>query len=229
MSLDEMLNGFQPEAVPDDIYEADKFLPRFQPGQRIRFLFKLEEDQPERPAITVSEDKKIIRITYIAEALAIITKDGEQPIQPTSSGNQPTLRFQQVDSRSFKNNDGNVVPSSLHKLFRALVGRDAAKLTGTDPRLIVNKLMELSGRESFDGTVGWKLKVQLSENAYQEYSTATRKEKSYEKNDKTNIYSPWPLDGEGQLVRAIDGEYPRDFVTGFIEKKVAKVSEEVSA
>lgn len=219
MSLDEMLQGFQPEDVPADVYDADKFPPRFQPGQRVRFIFKFE-DETQKPAITLSDDKKTVRLAYQAEAVATITKEGEQPVRATSSGNQPSLRFQQVDSRSFKNADGTQVPSSLHKLFRALVGREQAKLTGTDPRLIIAKLRELDGRESFEATVGWKL---YNADTQTEYSTGTKKSREYEKQDgSTAYYEPWPLDENGQPSRTIEGEYPRDFVNNCIEKKVAK-------
>jgi len=225
MSLDETLAGFVPEDVPENVYDADKFPPRFQPGQRVRFIFKFE-DESQKPAITLSPDNKIVRLAYQAEALAVVTKDGDQAVPATSLGSQPVLRFQQVDSRSFKNADGSMVPSSLHKLFRALVGRDAAKLTGTDPRLIIAKLQELDGRETFEATVGWKLYNSVTQT---EFSTTTRKQREYEKQDGTIAhYEPWPLDETGAPARTIDGEFPRDFVANFIEKKV-KAAETVGA
>ena len=219
MSLDEMLSNFTPEDVPENVYDSDRFPPRFQPGQRIRFLFRFE-DESQKPAVTLTEKKYVVRVSFQAEALQTITKDGEQAIPATTSGNQPILRFQQVDSRTFKNNEGNLVPSSLHRLFRALVGRDAAKLTGTDPRLIIAKLRELDGRETFDGTIGWKL---YNGDTQTEYATTTKKQRDYEKPDGTVAhYEPWPLDEQGQPARTVDGEYPRDFVAGFIEKKVVR-------
>src|SRR5262245_32366317 len=103
MSLDEMLSQFQPEPIPDDVdlYSSDKFPPRFQPGQKVRFLFKFE-DESSKPAITLSNDKSVVRVSYQAQALHVVTKEGEQPVAPTSNGDQPTLRYQQVDSRTFK-------------------------------------------------------------------------------------------------------------------------------
>lgn len=220
MNLDETLNNLVPEDVPENVYESDKFPPRWQPGTRVRFIFKFEEDRQDRPAVSLTADNKVVRVAFQAEATHVITKDGEQAVPATSSGNQPIIRFQSVDSRQFKRDDGSIVPSSLHRLFRAIVGRDAAKLTGTDPRLIIAKMRELEGRETFDGLIGWKL---YNGDTNTEYSTGTKKSKEYEKRDGTVMHNePWPT-VDGQPARSLDGEMPRDFISSFIEKKVTAV------
>ena len=217
MTYDESLQGFVPSEVPENVYEADKFRPRFQPGQRVKFLFKLEQDPAKQ--VTLSPDGKVVRVQYQAQAIATITKDGEQPVRPQGNGEQPTIRFQQVDSRQFTKDDGTVVPSSLHRFFRALVGRDAAKLTGTDPRLIVTKLRELDGRETFEAGIGWKF---YDADSQTDYSTAHRKAKEFTKQDGTvGRVEPWPV-VDGVPAEAVNGEYPHDFVQTFIEKKVVR-------
>jgi hypothetical protein len=223
MTFDEMLNQLQAEEVPETVYDAsDKFPPRFQPGQKVRFLFKFEQD--ENKQVTLASNNTIVRVSFMAQALAVVTKDGEQAVAVMSNGEQPTLRFQQVDSRSFKKDDGTVVPSSLHRFFRALVGRDAARLTGTDPRLIIAKLRELDGRETFEGIIGWKL---YDADSQTEYSTATRKSREYEKQDGTiGRYEPWPL-VDGQVAKQVGGEFPRDFIATFVEKKITSQPVEV--
>lgn len=224
MTLDETLQGFQPEEVPENVYDADKFPPRWQPGTKVRCVFRFEEDKPDRPAVSLNDDKTVVRVAFQGEATHLVTKDGEQPVPQTSSGNQPVVRFQNVDSRQGKTADGNVIPSSLHRLFRALVGRDGAKLVGTDPRLIIAKMRELDGKETFDALVGWRL---FDSSSNTEYSTANKKSRSYEKRDGTTVYQePWPF-VDGQPAKTVNGEFPREFLQTFVEKKVTPAPVEV--
>ncbi len=220
MTYDESIAGYVPEEVPVEIYDADKFPPRFYVGQRVRFLFRLAKEKP----FSLSGDKKTINVNYEAEALAIVTKGGDQPVAAMSNGEQPTLRFQRADSRVGKTNDGNPIPSRLHRLYRALVGRVQAKITGSDPQLIVEALKALDGRETFEATIGWK---HFDADTQTEWSTGTSKERTYTKPDGTvATYMPWPTEG-GRPMSMVDGEYPREFIATCIEKKV--VGEAVSA
>ena len=214
-NLDDVLNGLIPEEVPEDIYSSDQYPPRFQPGQRVRFLFKLEEKDP----VTLSNDKKIVTVNFIGEALAVIGKGGiETPVAPMSSGDQPRLRFQRADSRSFTNSEGIAIPSRLHKLYRGLVGRDAAKATGAAAGAVVTALLPLDGRETFEATIGWKLYLKDEQI---EYSTTTTKDRDVEKADGTMAYyRAWPKDETGAFSKAIDGTYGQDFIATVIEKKV---------
>lgn len=213
-TLQEMLQNFtpEPEGPSTDIYESDKFPPKFQAGQKVRFLFSLE-DEPFK----LASDNKVIVVSYRAEAMQKFDKVTKAwlPVASNSSGNQPTLRFQRADSRTGQYK-GRTIPSRLHNLYRGLVGRERAKETGTDPRLITNALLPLSGQATFDGTIGWRY---FDKDSGVEYSTEHKKEKSYtNRQGNVIVQKPWPM-VDGMPARTVDGEFPQDFILTVLDKK----------